>query len=123
MKTLVATLLACAMLVACATGEGPTRPPGYYPKMGDGTTPETAVMIRSLSDSEINRTVARWIKKNYPNFKVLDQMVWEEHGRTFTKVMIAGPNEGGKQIYFDISMYARRSGNPDTNPTGLPPRP
>jgi hypothetical protein len=123
MKTLMATLIACAMLAACATEDGPTRPPGYYPKHGDGTTPETAVVIRSFSDTEINRTVARWIRKNYPNFKVLDQMVWEEHGRTFNKVTVAGPNQGAKYLYFDISMYARRSGNPDTNPTGLPPRP
>lgn len=123
MKTLVATLLACAMLVACVTEDTPTRPSGSYPKYGDGTTPETAVVIRSLDDREINRTTARWIKKNYPNFKVMDQMVWGEHGRTFNKVTVAGPNEGVKYLWFDISMYARRSGNPDTNPTGLPPRP
>lgn len=123
MKTLMATLVACAMLVACATEDTPTRPPGNHPKYGDGLTPNTAVIIRSLDDREINRTTALWIKRNYPSFKVLDQMVWEEHGRTFNRVTLAGPNEGAKYIYFDISMYARRSGNPDTNPTGLPPRP
>jgi hypothetical protein len=122
MKTLAAMLLACAMLIGCATENTPTRGPGYYPRLGDGQTPDTAVIIRSLDDREINRMIARWLKKNYPNFNVMDQQVWQEHGRTFNKVEIAGPNQGGKHIFFDISMYARHRGNPDTSPTGLPPR-
>ena len=80
-------------------------------------------MIRALDSREIDRTIARWIKKNYPNFKVLDQMVWEERGRVFNKVQVAGPG-ASKELFFDISMYSRRTGgNPETSPTGLPPRP
>lgn len=124
MKTLVTTLIACAWLAGCATDAASQRPPGYYPRHGDGTTQDTAVIIRAMDDREISRAVARWLKKTYPNFKVLDQQVWEERGRTFNKVTIAGPNEGAKFVWFDISMYARRSGGtPDPNPTGLPPRP
>ena len=122
MKRLTATLIACALLVGCITEDSPTRPPGSFPRTGDGTTQETAVILRTFDDRELNSMMARWLKKNYPEFKVMDQFVFAEHGRTFNKVSIAGPNQTTKRIYFDISMYARHSGNPEPSPTGLPPR-
>ena len=116
MRLLTAMLIACALLTACATESTPSRPAGSFPRAGDGTTPETAVRIRTYSDTELNRTIARWLKTNYPEYKVLDQEVTQERGGfVYNVVSIAGPNQSTKRIFFDISMFARRVGDPNSS--------
>jgi hypothetical protein len=116
MRMLTATLIACALLTACATESTPTRPAGGFARAGDGTTPDTAVRIRTFSDVELNRMMARWLKTNYPDFKVMDQEVTEERGGVvYNVVSIAGPGPSTKRIYFDITMFARRVNDPNSS--------
>jgi hypothetical protein len=123
MKMLTATLIACALLAGCATESAPGGTNRTHPRAGDGTTPETAVRIRTFSDIELNREIARWLRRNYPQFNVMDQEIVELRGNTYHVVSIAGAGQSTKRIYFDISMYAKRTNDPNPNPLPLPPRP
>jgi hypothetical protein len=116
MRILTAALIACALLTGCATESTPSRPTGSFPRAGDGTTPETAVRIRTYSDTELNRTMKRWLKTNYPEYKVLDQEVTEERGGfVYNVVSIAGPGQSTKRIFFDITMFAKRVNDPNSS--------
>ena len=58
----------------------------------------------------------RWLKTNYPEYKVMDQEVTEERGGfVYNVVSLAGPGTSTKRIFFDITMFAKRVNDPNSS--------
>ena len=120
MKTLVAALAAAVLLAGCqstsTTGGGSSTPVGnknFKYGTGDGLTKATAVEIRTRSDFDGGVMIRDWIKANYPGYAIQYQELSEDRDKAYNMITIIAPDNSQKNVYFDISMYYRRIGNPN----------
>jgi ABC-type glycerol-3-phosphate transport system substrate-binding protein len=115
MKTLLTALAAAALLAACSTSSTGTAPgkKNFKYGTGDGLTKATAVEIRTRSDFDGGVMIRDWIKANYPGYAIQYQELTEERDKAYNMITIIAPDNSQKNVYFDISMYYRRIGNPN----------
>ena len=118
MKMLFAALAAATLLAACqsaSTAKTPTAPGNKNFKYGtgDGQTMATAVEIRSHSDTEGGILIKNWIRANYPGYVIHAQELIEDRDHAYNMITIISPDNTSHQVYFDISTYYRRIGNPE----------
>ena len=118
MKKIVAALAAAVLLAACqsaSTTSTPTSPGNKNFKYGtgDGMTMSTAVEIKTRSDFDGGVMIKDWIRANYPGYTIQYQQLMEERDHAYNMITIIGPDNNQKNVYFDISMYYRRYGNPN----------
>jgi hypothetical protein len=111
MKRTLPILLACALLGACASnaGGGGSSPPGQVnmPAPGGvGSSPETAVRIRAMSDITIEMEIRRWMRRYFPNWNYGPYERMELGDRQYAIVTASNPGSGGsatRRIYFDVT--------------------
>jgi hypothetical protein len=118
MKTLVAALAGAFLLAGCqsatTTGGTPASPKKNFKYgTGDGLTMATAVEIRTRSDFDGGVMIKDWIRANYPGYAIQFQELIEERDHAYNMITIIAPDNNQKNVYFDISMYYRRYGNPN----------
>ena len=118
MKKLVAALAAAILLAACqsaSTTSTPTSPgkKNFKYGTGDGLTMSTAVELKTRSDFDGGVMIKDWIRANYPGYTIQYQQLMEERDHAYNMITIIGPDNNQKNVYFDISMYYRRYGNPN----------
>ena len=118
MKTLIAALAAATLLAGCqgaSTTNTPTAPGNKNFKYGtgDGQTMSTAVEIRTRSDTDGGILIKDWIRANYPGYTIQYQELIEERDHAYNMITIIAPDNSQRNVYFDISMYYRRIGNPN----------
>jgi len=117
MKMLFAALAAATLLAACQSNptHTPTAPgtKNFKYGTGDGQTMATAVEIRSRSDTEGGILIKDWIRANYPGFVIHAQELIEARDHAYNMITIISPDNATRQVYFDISTYYRRIGNPN----------
>ena len=118
MKTLVAALAAAVLMAGCqsASTTGTPTPPGnknFKYGTGDGLTMSTAVEIRTRSDTDGGILIKDWIRANYPGYTIQYQELIEERDHAYNMITIISPDNTQKNVYFDVSMYYRRIGNPN----------
>ena len=118
MKTLVAALAAAVLMAGCqsASTSGTSTPPGnknFKYGTGDGLTMSTAVEIRTRSDTDGGILIKDWIRANYPGYTIQYQELIEERDHAYNMITIISPDNTQKNVYFDVSMYYRRIGNPN----------
>jgi ABC-type glycerol-3-phosphate transport system substrate-binding protein len=118
MKMLIAALAAATLLAGCqgsSTTNTPTAPgkKNFKYGTGDGLTMSTAVEIRTHSDTDGGILIKDWIRANYPGYTIQFQELREERDRAYNMITIIAPDNSQKNVYFDISMYYRRIGNPN----------
>ena len=116
MRTLLITLSATLLLAACSsqpsTGGSPGRKNFKY-GTGDGETMATAVEIRTRSEFDGGVMIKDWIRANYPGYTITEQELFEQRDKAYNMMTIIGPNNTSHRVYFDISMYYKRIGNPE----------
>ena len=116
MKTLLIALAGALLLAACSaspsTGGSPGRKNFKY-GTGDGQTMATAVEIRTRSEFDGGVMIKDWIRANYPGFTITEQELIEQRDKAYNMMTILGPNNTSHRVFFDISMYYRRNGNPE----------
>jgi hypothetical protein len=115
---LLLVALAATLLAGCqssSTASSPTAPGNKNFKYGtgDGQTMATAVEIRSRSDTEVGILIKDWIRANYPGFVIHAQELIEARDHAYNMITIISPDNATRQVYFDISTYYRRIGNPN----------
>jgi hypothetical protein len=118
MKTLTAALIACALLAGCQSATPTTTPqsPGknnFKYGRGDGATMSSAVQIRTRSEFEGGVMIRDWVKANYPGYTIQEQELIEQRDHAYNMITIIGPSNTAQRVYFDISTYYRRIGNPN----------
>ncbi len=119
MKNTTAFLaIAFVLLAGCqsATIPSPT-PTGPGPKnfkygKGDGQTMASAVEIRTRSETDGGLMIRDWIKARYPGYVIHQQELIEQRDKAYNMITIIGPSNTPQNVYFDISTYYRRIGNP-----------
>lgn len=117
MKMLVAALAAAVLLAGCqstATTGTPTSPgkKNFKYGTGDGLTMATAVEIRTRSDFDGGVMIRDWVHANYPGYTIQYQELIEAREHAYNMLTIISPDNAQRNVYFDISMYYRRIGNP-----------
>ncbi len=97
MKTLRLTLLA-SLLIGCQAA--PFRFSG-----GDGSSMESAVIIRGARDEEAGVAAERtWLEQRYPGFHQGQQSLLGSKGKNYDEIKIT-TQEGAKTVYFDITDF------------------
>ena len=76
-------------------------------------TMSTAVEIRTRSDTDGGIMIKDWIRANYPGYSIQHQELIEERDHAYNMITIISPDNTQRNVYFDISMYYRRIGNPN----------
>jgi hypothetical protein len=116
MRTLLITLAAALLVAGCSSTSSGGGSPGrknFKYGTGDGQTMATAVEIRTRSDFEGGVMIKDWIRANYPGYTITEQELIEQRDKAFNMMTIIGPNNTSHRVYFDISMYYKRYGNPE----------
>ena len=115
MKKLIAALAIAALAAGCQWSQTQSTPgtKNFKYGTGDGETMATAVEIRTHSDTEGGILIKQWIRSNYPGFVIHAQELIEARDHAYNMITIISPDNTSHQVYFDISKYYRRIGNPD----------
>ncbi|HET9475838.1 MAG TPA: hypothetical protein VFO82_18195 [Steroidobacteraceae bacterium] len=118
MRMFVAALAAAVLMAGCqsaSTTGAPTSPgkKNFKYGTGDGLTKSTAVEIRTRSDYDGGVMIKEWIRANYPGYTIQYQELIEERDHAYNMITIISPDNTQKNVYFDVSMYYRRVGNPN----------
>jgi hypothetical protein len=73
---------------------------------GDGSTMETAVIIRNaVSEAEGVRAEAKWVNKVHPGWRKGEQALLNEKGRAYDRITYTTPAGEPKVLYFDITAF------------------
>src|SRR5262245_42448808 len=82
MKMLVAALAAAALLVGCQSSNTGASPPSkaknFKYSMDDGSTQQTAVEVRTRSNTEGSNLMREWIRANYPGYTIAEQQLMRD---------------------------------------------
>jgi hypothetical protein len=116
MKTWLVTLAAAVLMAACSSSPSNNTNPGrknFKYGTGDGQTMATAVEIRTRSDFDGGVMIKEWIRANYPGYAITEQELIEQRDKAYNMITIIGANNTSHRVYFDISMYYKRYGNPE----------
>ena len=118
MKIIVAALAAAVLLAGCKSSSTTSTPneagnKSFKYGTGDGETMSTAVEIRTHSDTEGGILIKNWIRANYPGYVIHAQELIEDRDHAYNMITIISPDNTSHQVYFDISTYYRRIGNPN----------
>jgi uncharacterized protein YceK len=118
MKMFVTALAAAILMAGCQSSSttGTSTPAGkknFKYGTGDGLTMSTAVEIRTHSDTDGGILIKDWIRANYPGYTIQFQELMEQRDHAYNMITIIAPDNTQKNVYFDISMYYRRIGNPN----------
>jgi hypothetical protein len=111
MKTmLTATLIACALLVGCASSQPagtPTRTKSFKYSATDGQTQATAVEVRTRSGTEGGVLIKDWIRANHPGYTIAEQELQPDRvlNKMYNIVTIIGPQNNSKRVYFDVTQF------------------
>jgi hypothetical protein len=128
MKTMIAALVACALVAGCQTTAGggpanPTRTKSFKYSNTDGQTQATAVEVRTHSPTEGGLLIKDWIRANHPGYTIIEQELIPDTmlRKMYNMVTIIGPSDTSKRVYFDVTEFYQRVGGglPDTP---FPPR-
>jgi hypothetical protein len=97
--------LAAVMLLGFATVAGAQL------KMPDPNAPggsmNTAVRIVATSDLMIDRSITRWLRKNYPGWDADPHEFQQIGNERYAVVYITHPDNPGRRVYFRVvSSYA-----------------
>jgi len=116
MRTLLITLAATLLVSGCSSSPSTGGSPGHKNfkyGTGDGQTMATAVEIRTRSEFDGGVMIKDWIRANYPGYTITEQELIEQREKAYNMMTIIGPSNTSHRVYFDISMYYKRYGNPE----------
>ncbi len=73
---------------------------------GDGSSIETAVVIKGAKDTEEGiEAEAKWVRKVHRNWTKGTQALLDQNGRKYDRIEYSTPEGGTKTIYFDITDF------------------
>jgi hypothetical protein len=125
MKTLC-TALALVLLVGCQSTNSSSGPKTANTKTfkystDDGMTKQSAVEIRTYSNTEGGVLMKEWIRANYPGFTIDQQELMRDEAlkKMYNMITIVDGNNNAKNVYFDVTQFHRRY--QDELPNEVPP--
>jgi hypothetical protein len=76
----------------------------------DGSTMQSAVEIRTRSNTEGGVLIKEWIRANYPGYTIDQQELLrnEPLKKMYNMITIIDANNTAKKIYFDVTQFHRR---------------
>ena len=114
MKTFCAALC-MVLLAACAsdpnaTGSKPTRTKSFKYSTDDGSTQQSAVEIRTPSNTEGGVLIKEWIRANYPGYTIDSQELMRDEAlkKMYNMITIIDGYNNAKNVYFDVTQFHRR---------------
>ena len=114
MKTLCAALC-LVLLAACASDPNaatakPTRTKSFKYSTDDGSTKQSAVEIRTPSNTEGGVLIKEWIRANYPGYTIDSQELMRDEAlkKMYNMITIIDGYNNAKKIYFDVTQFHRR---------------
>jgi hypothetical protein len=123
MKTLCAAF-ALVLLAGCQTNPQtptPSTTKSFKYSKDDGSTKQSAVEIRTRSNTEGGVLIKEWIRANYPGYTIDQQeLMRDEHlKKMYNMITIIDGNNNARRVYFDVTQFHRRY--QDELPNEVPP--
>lgn len=116
MKTLCAAL-AVVLLAGCQSNQGSntgtaktTSYKTFKYSTDDGMTKQSAVEIRTRSNTEGGVLIKEWIRANYPGFTIDQQELMRDDAlkKMYNMITIVDASNTSKRVYFDVTQFHRR---------------
>ena len=115
MKILCAAL-GLVLLAGCASsnsGGTTTKTTGtktFKYSKDDGATKQSAVEIRTRSNTEGGLLMKEWIRANYPGYTIDQQELMRDEAlkKMYNMITIVDGHNNAKRIYFDVTQFHRR---------------
>ena len=105
-RELVATSISLLVLAACASVS-----PSVTFGGGDGSAPETAIVIQGASHQEQGiRAEHEWVERKYPGAEWIGQRLGGFRGKPQDVITIRLKSGEERIVYFDTSGFAAKMG-------------
>lgn len=110
MKTpgLIMGVLAGLLLLASpapSPGADPQQEAGYSFSGGDGSSPETAVIVHARSETIGIRAEYEWLREHWPGSRRGKQALLGKNNRFFDALTITDSAGQVRTVYFDVTEY------------------
>jgi hypothetical protein len=86
-------------------GANPRQDAGYSFSGGDGSSPETAVIVHARSESVGVRAEYEWIREHWPGSRRGKQALLGKNNRFYDSLTITDSAGQVRTVYFDITEY------------------
>ena len=108
MKKIFFLAVTTALLAACQTTQlGPTPPIPSTVSFagGDGSSVESAVLIKGATESTGVQAEYGWLAQHYPRYRMGEQSLQKHGARLYDAMEITTSDGTRKTVYFDISEF------------------
>jgi ABC-type glycerol-3-phosphate transport system substrate-binding protein len=108
MKKILIIIIVAAMFSACANSKpatGNTTTASSSNVQKDGSSFEKAIFIDEKKERPGVAEEYKWLKANYPGYKVQGQSLSHNGGKPYDIITITTAEGKTKKIYFDISQF------------------
>lgn len=95
-----ATLVAVTLLGAASMATAQVNLPN---PAAPGMSPDTAVRLVATSDVMVDRSIKRWLRRNYPDWHADPHEIREIGFERYAIVRISAPNQATRQVYFRLA--------------------
>jgi hypothetical protein len=104
----VISVVVAALLLAGAVpspGDEPQPQTGYSFSGGDGSSPETAVVVHARSESLGIRAEYEWLAEHWPGSRRGKQTLLGKNNRFYDSLTITDSSGRERTVFFDITEY------------------
>jgi len=114
---IICAALGLVLLAGCASSSNSggtttrtTNTKTFKYSTDDGSTMQSAVEIRTRSNTEGGVLMKEWIRANYPGYTIDQQELLrnEPLKKMYNMITIIDANNTAKKIYFDVTQFHRR---------------
>ena len=110
MKNLLMLVMLSSLLISCSStrnvsGEIKKQDNASVVTENDGSSYETAIVIREKTESKGVSAEYAWLRQHYPGYRSEGQLLSYNNDKPYDIIHIVTANNEKKTIYFDISNF------------------